>query len=100
MKANERNERIINLMEGYIQKANDGEYTMEDDFKPDLDGIFNSKDFGIREVVLTALMGKMIDKDFKPTDQFYKCKPRGIYETPIRNTLLKYSIPNKKSGPL
>lgn len=100
MKAKERNELIITLMEGYIKKATDGEYTMEDGFKSDLDGIFDSKDFGIREVVLTALMGKMIDKDFKPTDQFYKCKPRGIYETPIRNTLLKYSIPNKKSGPL
>jgi hypothetical protein len=57
MKVNERNERIINLMEGYIQKAKDGDFTTEDSFIPDLDGIFNTTVFGFREVVLTALMG-------------------------------------------
>lgn len=40
MKVKERNELIITLMEDYIKKATDGEYTMEDDFKLDLDGVF------------------------------------------------------------
>lgn len=76
MKVKERNELIITLMEDYIKKATDGEYTMKDDFKPDLDGIFESKAFGIREVVLTSLIGKMIDEDFTPTSDFYACSPR------------------------
>ena len=87
-------------MPNTIQKAKDGDFTIEDSFSSDLNGIFDTTVFGFREVVITALMGKMIDEDFKPTDSCYSCKPRGIYETPIRNTLLQHSIPNRKSGPL
>jgi hypothetical protein len=100
MKARERNALIVTLMEGYIQKAKDGRFTIEEDFKSDLDGIFRTTVFGFREVVLTSLMARLINPDFKASEDFYACKPRGIFETPIRNTLLKYNIPNKKSGPL
>lgn len=66
----------------------------------DLDILFNTHAWGFREVLLVVVITRFIDPTFKASQEFYKHNPRPVYEGPIRNTLLEYNIPNRKSGPL
>ena len=72
----------------------------EHDCTKDLDVLFSTSSWGFREVLLVVVITRFIDPDFKASQEFYKYNPRPVYEGPIRNTLLEYSIPNRKSGPL
>jgi len=62
--------------------------------------IFGSKTISYREIILVSLVAKYLDKDFSAYSNFYGCKPRGIFEGPIKEFLLVHGFPHTKSGPL
>ncbi len=56
--------------------------------------------WGFREITLVITIAKIIDPAYAPTTGLYKCKPRALFEGPIREALTKADIPHRKSGPL
>lgn len=100
MNTRERNVRITEMMEDFFEKASNNEYIVEESFEEDLESLFSTHVWGFREVILTVVIGRLLNPQFSASTSFYDCRPRAIYEGPIRNTLLRYNIPNRKSGPL
>ncbi len=55
---------------------------------------------GFRGVVLTVIVGMHLDKNYNPTENFYDCNPRSIFEKGIFYALTESNIPCGKSDPL
>ena len=55
---------------------------------------------GFRGVVITGLVGMMLDGSYRPTEDFYRCNPRPIFEQGIYYALVEARIPCGKSDPL
>jgi hypothetical protein len=55
---------------------------------------------GFRGVVLTALVGIHLDKNYNPLNNFYGCSPRAIFEQGIWYALDEAGVPCGKSDPL
>lgn len=55
---------------------------------------------GFRGVVVTALTGLHLDKEYDPVNNFYGCNPRSIFESEIWYALQENGIPCGKSDPL
>ena len=64
-----------------------------------LNALIHTKSKGFRGVVLTAIVGKHLDKSFDPLKNFYGCNPRSIFEKGIYYAL-QNRIPCGKSDPL
>ncbi len=65
-----------------------------------LDILIPVKVDGFRGIVMTAIVGKYLDKEYDPLNNFYACNPRSIYEKGIYYVLEKFDIPSAKSAPL
>lgn len=104
--AKERNEKVIGYFTTIITRAKD---TSEDAYK-DLEGYQGVKEAldelishqydGFRGVVMTAIGGMHLYDDYNPLDDFYKCKPRSVFEHGIYYVLEQFKIPSGKSAPL
>lgn len=66
----------------------------------DIELLFSNKIWGHRENVLTVILARMLDNNFRASVDFYACNPRALYEGPIRKFFEDNNIPHKKSGPL
>jgi hypothetical protein len=66
----------------------------------EVESLFQTSIWGHREIILTVIMARLIDSNFKASEDFYACNPRSIFEKPIKKALRKYGIPHRKSGPL
>lgn len=55
---------------------------------------------GFRGVVLTVIVGMHLDTNYNPTENFYDCNPRSIFEKGIFYALTESNIPCGKSDPL
>lgn len=55
---------------------------------------------GFRGVVLTAIIGKLLDPTYMPLEDFYTCNPRSIFEQGIYYALQEAAVPCGKSDPL
>jgi hypothetical protein len=95
-----RNQGITAYLVENYNNAIDDTYTVEVECVDELRQVFDSKTISYREIILTSLVAKNLDDAFDSHTGFYNCKPRGIYETPIRNFLLSHGFPCTKSGPL
>ena len=80
---------------------------VNDEYEPEnaeyiglLSGIFDSKTTSYREIILVALVGRKLDNDYRAYSNFYGCKPRAIFEGPIKDFCLENGFPHTKSGPL
>jgi hypothetical protein len=93
-------ENVSNIMNDMFKKSEECVMLREFGCSKHLDAVFNTTTWGFREVILTAVIGRLIDPEYKPSANFYGCHPRPLYENYIRNVLLEYKIPNRKSGPL
>lgn len=100
MTPDERNIFIVATMEEHIEIAKNNMCVVNDIFEKDLDVIFSVKPKGFRELILVITIARYLNSNYKASTDFYECKPRALYEKPIRTVLLKYNIPNGKSGPL
>ena len=98
--AAERNERIYRLLVEYLQGA-DTEPRYAPPFDAaDVEALFATSIWGHREIVLTIVMARLINPEYRATVDLYACKPRSIFEKPIRRALREYGVPHRKSGPL
>ena len=99
----ERNNRIIKIMNCLYQKAASTEPIEIEDFSEKIEELFRTNVWGFREVVLTVAVA-MLDKtdfpNFKASKDFYDCNPRAIYEQPIKTVLIEKNLPHRQSGPL
>ncbi len=98
----ERTKIINSYLSELYKLAKDKNYEISnDEYHDSLKDVFNSSTRSFREIVLVALVGKKLDKNFKASSGFYDCKPRGIYDNgPIKEFLLDKGFPHTKSGPL
>lgn len=99
----ERNSRVIEIMNRLYQKASTTEPVDDKRFSSKIEELFNTNVWGFREVVLTVSVA-MLDKkdfpDFKASIDFYACNPRAIYEQPMKTVLIEKNLPHRQSGPL
>ncbi len=100
MTPNERNKIVSNIMEEHIKKAKNNKYKLNQNIEKDIAKIFSSTAWGFREITLVIALARYMDSNYKASTGFYDCSPRPLYEKSIRDILLKYNIPNRKSGPL
>ena len=91
---------VSDIMKDMFKKSKERTAKKEFGCSKHLDTVFNTTTWGFREVILTAVIGRLLDPQYKPSTKFYGCHPRTLYESYIRNVLLDYKIPNRKSGPL
>lgn len=99
----ERNNRIIEIMNQLYLKAASKIYAGNEEISDKVDELFKTSVWGFREVVLTVAV-VMLDKtdfpNFKASKDFYTCKPRAIYEQPMKTVLIEKNLPHRQSGPL
>lgn len=96
-----RNQRVTAYLQKIYSMAQDSQVKSNtSEYSELLLEVFNSKTLSYREIVLTSLVAKYLDKDFNSHTNFYGCKPRAIYENPIKDFLIEHGFPCTKSGPL
>lgn len=99
----ERNNRVIEIMNRLYQRATSTEPTDDKEFSNKIEKLFNTNVWGFREVVLTiavAMLDKIDFPSFKASVDFYACNPRAIYEQPMKTVLIEKNLPHRQSGPL
>lgn len=106
MDVKERNERAKSYVDMMLRNARS---QTENDFsdlskdrvlKKILDDLIFVKANGFRGIVLTAIVGKFLNPNYDPVNDFYACNPRSIFEQGIWYALRENGIPSGKSDPL
>lgn len=99
--ASERNKKVQQILATLYQKAIDPTTKInESQYKASVDKLFTTDVWGFREVLLVVIVGMSLNPSYKASVGFYDCKPRALYEGPIKEFLLDKNIPHRKSGPL
>ena len=97
----ERNGKAKQILASLYQKAIDTTTMIDESpYKFSVDKLFTTDVWGFREVLLVVIVGMSLDPSYKASAGFYDCKPRALYEGPIKEFLLDKNIPHRKSGPL
>lgn len=106
MKTDERNEYVKYLVREKLERAKKltishfDKLERRDEIESTLTKLIHTSSNGFRGVVLTSLVGVMLDKNFNPLENFYGCNPRSIFEQGIWYALNEYEVPCGKSDPL
>lgn len=106
MTTNERNTEIISYFRKIITRiknSTEKEYQSLESYeraKEILKQLIPHKYDGFRGIVMTAIGGMYIDKEYNPLENFYACNPRTIFEQGIYYVLQEFKIPTTKSPPL
>jgi hypothetical protein len=100
-----RNEQVKKFVSGWLAKAKQFQLTetLKSKFASELkilEALIPISQNGFRGVVLTSIVGKAINPQFKPLENFYDCSPRAIFEHGIFYALQEAKIPCGKSDPL
>lgn len=96
-----RDDTVTNFLEELLALAENREYRTNIDTASELlTDIFNSKTVSYREIILVAIIGRILDADYRAYTNFYGCKPRAVFEGPIKRFFLSHGFPHTKSGPL
>ncbi len=96
-----RNARARAFLGSLYEKALDPTFQPnETDVREHLEKLFQTSAWGFREILLVVVVGMALDPSFRASEEFYRCKPRAIYEGPIKEFLIEKHIPHRKSGPL
>lgn len=97
----ERNAAVTAYLNKLYLQALNLNYICDNSFYlTDLCDIFYSKTISYREIILVVIVGRELDHSFQAYSNFYGCKPRAIFEGPIKEFLLVNGFPHTKSGPL
>lgn len=100
-KTNDRNSKVTNILDTlYIQAKDVSLKIDETPYKDNLDLLFSTAVWGFREILLVVIIGMKLDPTYRSSVELYACKPRAIYEGPIKDFLIQHNIPHRKSGPL
>ena len=101
MTTEERNKKVKDILQGFYNRAIDNDFMINESlYKVDLDGLFKTAVWGFREIILVVLVAMKLDPSYKASKELYDCKPRALFEGPIKEFLIDYHIPHRKSGPL
>ena len=96
-----RNSKVTEYLDKlYLLASNNAPSTGNMPYESSLTAIFDSKTMSYREIILVALVGRMLDDSFRAYSHFYGCKPRAIFEGPIKDFCNAKGFPHTKSGPL
>src|SRR5699024_7313072 len=100
VKVKDRNSYVLKLLYQHLENANNGNYTKDKQFDDDLETLFSTQKWGFREITLVIVIAHFLNPSYKASVKLYECKPRALYEKPIRKFLRDQNIPHRKSGPL
>ena len=97
----ERNARVTKILNDFLSDANNEELKLDETlYARHLDTLFSTDVWGFREILLVVVVAMKLDPKYRASTHLYECKPRAIYETPIKKFLIEHNIPHRKSGPL
>jgi len=101
-RAKRRNLRIKGLMKELLEAAKAGDFQLESKTQLKVHQVceVGESGWGFREILLIICVARLLDPQYSPTSNFYRCNPRAIYEGPIRDVLREAGIPHRKSGAL
>lgn len=99
-KAAARNRRALEILTNLFNQALKNSYTPDESLSKDIEVLFNTQHWGLREIVFVVCMARLLDMNFKASEDFYACNPRPLFEESIKPELDKRGIPSRKSGPL
>lgn len=91
---------VTKLLEELVEKVNKNDFIIKPVIANDLSTLFSTTAWGFREITLVVIVARLLDQNFKASEALYDCNPRPLFEGPIRDLFIKYSIPTRKSGPL
>lgn len=100
MSTADRSARVAALMEAFFEQASRNDHTPNERWMSGLEALFSITVWGFREILLVIVVARTLDGGYKASEAFYDCKPRALYEGPIRNELRERRIPHRRSGPL
>ncbi len=101
MTVSERNEMVKHFLNELQAKACNEDYHIDEkQYIEALDKLFETTIWGFREILLVVIIGMKLDPSYRASTGLYDCKPRAIYEGPIKDFLIEKRIPHRKSGPL
>lgn len=96
-----RNAKVTEYLDKlYLLASNNAPSTSNMPYESSLTAVFDSKTMSYREIILVALVGRVLDDSFRAYSHFYGCKPRAIFEGPIKDFCNAKGFPHTKSGPL
>lgn len=95
----ERDDFIYGQLVSLLKKKSEPTFSKPFNSK-EVESLFATSIWGHREIVLTIVMARLLNPNFKASEDFYSCNPRSIFEHPIRKALREFGIPHRKSGPL
>lgn len=96
-----RNNKVKKILDDLHKKALDKKFRIdESEYKESLDKLFTTTTWGYREILLVVIVAMKIDSSYRASTELYECKPRAIFEGPIKDFLINNSIPHRQSGPL
>lgn len=98
--ASERDKRASGLLEALFKKANPAQTHSLHLSATELDQLFSTNSWGLRELLLLISIARLLDNSYQPTKSLYACNPRPLYEGPIRTALKSRGIPTRQSGAL
>ncbi|WP_281302216.1 MULTISPECIES: hypothetical protein [unclassified Iodidimonas] len=98
-----RQEQARVLVNDWLQSAKVGETIRPDQFQHErkiLEELIPVNTAGFRGIVLTAIVGKQLNPNYDPTQDFYGSSPRTLFEKGIYYALRDSRVPCGKSDPL
>lgn len=97
----ERDNKVAAYLEKLYALAKDKSIKIDESaYHDEMDGLFKTKAWGFREILLVVVVGMYLDHNFHASTGLYDCNPRAIYEGPIKKFLIDKELPHRKSGPL
>ena len=100
-KTDKRNNKVEHILAEFFEQASNDEVIIDESlYSHLLTDLFQTTTWGFREILLVVIIGMKLDRNFRASTNFYSCKPRAIYETPIKKFLIEKNLPHRKSGPL
>ena len=96
-----RDINIRNILNELFDTASQKEIRIDESlYSNDLNNLFSTDTWGFREILLVVIIAMKLDNTYKASVHLYDCKPRSIYEGPIKEFLIEKELPHRKSGPL
>lgn len=74
--AGQRNAEVYRMLSGLLKNVKSvGAYPKSFD-KKEIESLFLTSIWGHREIILTIVMARLMDPNFKASEDFYACNPR------------------------
>lgn len=96
----DRNNNVQLILKQFLKEVEEGQVSSHEQWSNEIEVLFQTKTWGFRETLLVICVARLLDENFKASEDFYRCHPRALYEKPIKSFLDEHNIPARQSGPL